>query len=221
MGPTAQPASTASERGRGERGVLMSVPSAGGLGLGAGVPRPSRFRRLGFALARELLDQHEERRDEEDRDAGRGEHADDDDRAEDLARHARPRRDAVQSGTQPRMNAKDVIRIGRSRSFAPSSAASTRPMPFLRARALANSTIRIAFFAARPISMTRPICAVDVEVEAAQQEAEEGAEDRDRHGEQDAEGQRPALVERGEDQEHEDDREGEDPPRRARGSTSW
>ena len=37
---------------------------------------------------------------------------------------------AVQSGTQPRMNANDVIRIGRSRSRAPSSAASTSGVPF-------------------------------------------------------------------------------------------
>ena len=63
---------------------------------------------------------------------------------------------AVQSGTQPRMKAKDVMRIGRSRSLAPSSAASTRLLPSFCCRT-ANSTIRMAFLAASPISMTRPI----------------------------------------------------------------
>ena len=40
-----------------------------------------------------------------------------------------PAPDAVQSGTQPRMNANDVIRRGRKRSLAASSAASTRGLP--------------------------------------------------------------------------------------------
>ena len=36
---------------------------------------------------------------------------------------------ALASGTQPRMNAKLVIRIGRRRNFAPSSAASISGLP--------------------------------------------------------------------------------------------
>jgi hypothetical protein len=36
---------------------------------------------------------------------------------------------ASQSGTQPKMNAKDVMRIGRRRRRAPSRAASTRGSP--------------------------------------------------------------------------------------------
>jgi D-alanine--poly(phosphoribitol) ligase subunit 1 len=51
----------------------------------------------------------------------------------------------------------DLMRIGRSRRRAPSSAASMSGLPFSYS-ALANSTIKIAFLAARPISMTRPIC---------------------------------------------------------------
>ena len=68
-----------------------------------------------------------------------------------------PAPDAVHRGTHPRMNANEVIRIGRNRKRAPSSAASTRfiPSSYL---SLANSTIRIAFLAARPISITNPIC---------------------------------------------------------------
>ena len=65
---------------------------------------------------------------------------------------------AIASGTHPRMKAKAVIRIGRKRSFAASSAASMTGRPFSTS-SLANSTIRIAFLAARPISMIRPIWA--------------------------------------------------------------
>ena len=65
---------------------------------------------------------------------------------------------AVSSGTTPRMKANAVIRIGRKRSLAAFSAASTSGFPWSNS-IFANSTIRIAFFAARPISMIRPICA--------------------------------------------------------------
>ncbi len=64
---------------------------------------------------------------------------------------------AVHRGTHPRMKANEVIRIGRRRRRAPSRAASASGLPFSNS-SLANSTIRIAFFAARPISITRPIC---------------------------------------------------------------
>ena len=40
-----------------------------------------------------------------------------------------PDPDANQSGTQPRMNANDVMRIGRKRRRAPSSAASSNGVP--------------------------------------------------------------------------------------------
>ena len=56
------------------------------------------------------------------------------------------------------MKAKLVIMMARKRVRAPSIAASTMPMPASR-RALANSTIRIAFLAASAIRTTRPIWA--------------------------------------------------------------
>ena len=56
------------------------------------------------------------------------------------------------------MKAKLVIITARKRVRAPSIAASAIAMPSSR-RALANSTIRIAFFAASAISTTRPIWA--------------------------------------------------------------
>jgi hypothetical protein len=72
-----------------------------------------------------------------------------------VLREAAPEPEASISGTQPRMKAKEVIRIGRRRSFAPSMAASMVGTPSSRF-ILANSMMRMAFLAARPMSMTRP-----------------------------------------------------------------
>jgi len=62
-----------------------------------------------------------------------------------------------QSGKLPAMNAIEVISNGRRRKRAPSNAASNKSRPFSNS-VLANSTIRIAFFAASPITTMRPIC---------------------------------------------------------------
>jgi len=64
---------------------------------------------------------------------------------------------AVTSGMTPRMKANAVIKIGRSRERAASSADSSIPPP-AAILARANSTIRMAFFADKPINMTSPIC---------------------------------------------------------------
>src|SRR5260370_42438843 len=96
---------------------------------------------LGTCGAGNLLDQVEDCRNNEDVDGAREQHAADYDRAHDLARY-RAAPDAVHSGTQPRMNANEVIRTGRKRSLAPSSAASARGCP-LSYPSLANSTISI------------------------------------------------------------------------------
>ena len=74
-------------------------------------------------------------------------------------RDAEPAPVAIISGTTPRMKANDVMRIGRNRSLAPSIAASTIDRPSFSCFAFANSTIRMAFLAASPRSMTRPIWA--------------------------------------------------------------
>src|SRR5215472_5065911 len=65
-----------------------------------------------------------------------------------ICRDAAPDPAAIHKGTHPRMNAKAVIRIGRSRRRARANAASTIGFPFSYS-ALANSTIRIAFLAVR------------------------------------------------------------------------
>src|SRR5881296_2967096 len=60
------------------------------------------------------------------------------------------------SGTTPRINANAVMRIGRNRSRTATNAASMMLLPCSYS-SLANSTIRLAFLAERPISITRPI----------------------------------------------------------------
>jgi hypothetical protein len=65
---------------------------------------------------------------------------------------------AINNGSTPRINEKAVIRIGRKRSRAADSAASSAEKPSSDF-SFANSTIRMAFLAAMPISITRPIWA--------------------------------------------------------------
>ena len=70
-------------------------------------------------------------------------------------RPAAPAPVAKARGRTPRMNARDVIRIGRRRIRADSTAASTMERPRPRSCS-ANSTMRIEFFAASPMSRIRP-----------------------------------------------------------------
>src|SRR5579871_16566 len=65
---------------------------------------------------------------------------------------------ASASGRTPSINAMDVINIGRRRSRTASSVPAITSMP-RSTLSLANSTIRMAFFADRPISVINPICA--------------------------------------------------------------
>ncbi|MOA48298.1 hypothetical protein D3C78_1710270 [compost metagenome] len=61
------------------------------------------------------------------------------------------------NGNNPKMKAKEVIRIGRSLAVAPAMADCIRFLP-LNLCIKANSTIRIAFFANKPMSMIKLIC---------------------------------------------------------------
>ena len=70
-------------------------------------------------------------------------------------RAAAPAPVAKANGSTPRMKAIEVMRMGRKRMRAASRAASVMLRPCSRSCS-ANSTIRIAFFAARPTSNTRP-----------------------------------------------------------------
>ena len=64
----------------------------------------------------------------------------------------------IANGNTPRMNAKDVIKIGRKRILAASIAASTTSIPRSSTRIFAYSIIRIAFLAAKPTKVNKPIC---------------------------------------------------------------
>src|SRR5207244_3617535 len=64
---------------------------------------------------------------------------------------------AMTSGKTPKMNANEVIRMGRRRSRDASTVASKRGLPSW-CNCLANSTMRMAFLHANPTSTTRPIC---------------------------------------------------------------
>ena len=71
-------------------------------------------------------------------------------------RLADPGPDAKTSGSRPRMNESDVMTIGRNRRCIAVIAAETASCPFSTS-SLANSTIRMAFFATSPTSITSPI----------------------------------------------------------------
>ncbi len=75
----------------------------------------------------------------------------------------------------------------------------------------ANSTIRIAFFAESPISMTRPMVREDVVFKGAQCQRQIRAQNRDRRAQQNAERQRPAFIERRQNQKDEEQRESRRP----------
>src|SRR5215212_1555917 len=113
---------------------------------------PVHLMRVHLALAVAALEEaphdDEEDRHEEDREHRRRDHP---------AHHAGADRAPVEttSGSTPRMNAIDVIRIGRKRKCTASSVACTRSLP-CACRSFANSMIRIAFFADRPITVIRP-----------------------------------------------------------------
>ena len=107
------------------------------------------------------------------------------------------------------MKANEVIITGRKRRRAPSVAASSSGTPCSRC-SLANSTIRMPFLAARPISTTMPIWRVEIERQTAEHDRREGAEHADRDRQQHRHRDGPALVERDQEQVGEQHREAED-----------
>lgn len=71
---------------------------------------------------------------------------------------AAPAPEANSNGITPRINERAVIITARNRSLAASNAAASIPKMASR-RVLANSTIKIALWDAKPINMTNPILA--------------------------------------------------------------
>ena len=117
-----------------------------------------------------------------------------------------PEPEAMASGTQPKMKANEVMRMGRNRSLAPSSAASTtsRPLCHLVARELDDQD---GVLRGKSDQHDETDLRVDVEIELAQVQAGKCTEDGDRHGEKHGKGQAPAFIERRQNQK--DDEQGE------------
>ena len=109
----------------------------------------SRLRRTASARLHDYI----EHRDEEEVEERRRQHATRHGRSNRMPRYLpRPRRD--DEGRTPRMNASDVIRMGRRRMRAASIAASTTVMP--RPQLLGELDDQIGFFAASPIEHDQP-----------------------------------------------------------------
>ena len=123
---------------------------------------------------------------------------------------------ASMSGTTPRMNAKAVIKIGRKRRRADSSAASSADLAGI-VLGLGELDDEDRVLGGEANEHDQADLHVDVVVVAHEPDAEEGAERDQRRAEQHGPRQAPALVHRGQQQEHEHDGEDERRHRRRRG----
>ena len=110
------------------------------------------------------------------------------------------------SGDTPRMNASDVIRIGRNRKCAASSVASIRPLP-CACKSLANSMMRMAFLADKPTMVSRPTLKNTSLGRPRKVARQQRAEDAQRHDENHRHRDGPVFVKRGQGQEHHDERQ--------------
>ena len=124
-------------------------------------------------------------------------------------RDAAPAPVANASGNTPRMNANDVIRIGRRRMRADSIAASTIDRPAL-AQLLGELDDQDRVLRREADQQHQPDLAEHVVVEAAQQLRGQRAEHRQRHAEQDDQRQDERLVLRRQHQVDEQQAEAED-----------
>ena len=178
--------------------------------------RPSHSRRLGerFRRHRRALllpeetprdgaDRHVEHRREEQAEERHARHAEGDGGADGLAQlRAGPGRDGERN---------DAEDEGEARSSGSAAGAAGRPR---RRRATgvspwssrwrANSTIRMAFLAARPISTTKAICVMMLLSMPRNHHADQRRQDRQRHDQDDRQRQAPALILRREEQEDEE-----------------
>ena len=111
---------------------------------------------------------------------------------------------ASTSGTTPRMNAKLVIRIGRSRRWHASTVASNSGLPAV-ALLLGELDDQDGVLARQADQHHEADLREDVDVHAGDQHAAHRAEQAHRHDQDDRQRQRPAFVLGGQHQEHEHD----------------
>ena len=142
----------------------------------------------------------EDRR-QEDAEQGHADHAGEDRRARGCGA-SRPRpRAAITSGNTPRMNANDVMMIGRSRTRAASTAASNRTrLPAAGRGRTRRSGWRS--WRASPTSTTKPTCTKMFTSIPARAMPAESAQQAHRHDQDHRQRQRPALVQA---RQHEED----------------
>ena len=122
-------------------------------------------------------------------------------------RAAEPAPLATISGTTPRMNANEVIRIGRKRRRAPASAASAIGRFSFSALHAGEFHDENGVLRRQSQQHDQADLHVDVVHQPAQQRAEKRAEDSHRQPQKHAERNRPALVQRRQHQEHEHQRQ--------------
>src|SRR5258707_6074791 len=109
------------------------------------------------------------------------------------AREAEPELVASSSGTQPSINANEVIRIGRRRSFAPASAAFHERVA-LFAPELGKLDYQDGVFRGQTDEHHKTNLCVDVVVEVPRNQADECSEHDERRAKQHCERQRPASI---------------------------
>src|SRR6185437_1216215 len=159
---------------------------------------------------RDVLDDREADGDEKDSEEGGEDHAADDDCAEDLAG------DAAGAGGDPKRNAAEDEGKGRhdDGTEAETGGAECGVGDGLALFVVADGELddEDGVLRGKADEHDEADGGEDVVFKRAHGEGEVGAEDGDGRGEQDAEGKRPAFVERGEDEESNEDGEAEDDP---------
>ena len=120
-----------------------------------------------------------------------------------VLREAAPEPVASISGTQPRMKANEVMRIGRRRSFEPSHGRVENLDAFL-AFHLGELDDEDRVLGRQPDEHDQADLRIDVQVEVAHQHANHRAQHDGRRGQQHREGQPPAFILRRQQQEHEE-----------------
>src|SRR4029434_1858713 len=126
-----------------------------------------------------------------------------------MRRDAAPEPSAIHSGTQPRMKANDVIRIGRRRKLSAFERGDDQLFTFVHAR-LRELDDKDGVLRSEADEHDDADLGVDVEIEPPHQETGEGANYSNWNGQKDGEGQRPALVKRSQNQKYENDRQSEE-----------
>ena len=191
----------------------LARPS-GAPGKGAGPSRPSLEERAdpafegglapSFVVLQAPVDDLEEDRNEEDRQHGGGHHAADHAGA-DIVLAVAPAPVAIASGKTPATKAIEVIRMGRSRSARRFQRRFARASGRCFSPSTANSTIRMAFLAERPMVASKPDLEIDVIEEGRALAAPTAPITPKRNHQHHRERNGPTFIQRGQEQIDDED----------------